>query len=549
MLTCALCAAALALPTFVGRAAVDETRLKPDRAEGATYRSSPQEQTFLDELERDTFRFFWEATPSGSGLTPDRAPGSDVSSIAGVGFALTSYVVGVERGYVTRTEAAARTLATLDTLLDAAQGPEAEGVAGYHGFFYHFVDGQHGLRSDRHSELSTIDTALLMAGVLSAQTYFDRDDEAERAIRLLSDRLYRQVEWTWAYSQRHAPLLSLGWSPEEGFIDVDWRGYNEAMLLYVLALGSPTHPIDPHAWEEWTRTYRWESSYGPPHVTFGPLFGHQYSHVWIDFRGIQDGYMRARQSDYFTNSVRATYANRAYCVANPGRWNGYGELVWGLTASDGPLDGDGSPVGPTPFRSYWARGVTPHGQSDAGTIAPTAAGGSVPFAPEVAIPTLLHFREQFGDRLYGQYGFRDAFNLSHPGRSAEAQGWFDDQYLAIDQGPILLMIENYRTGFLWNLLKKSPYVRAGLERAGFTGGWLDTPPPPAEVSVAQPTAPKLDAPPPHTEVSVAQPTAPKLDAPAPHAEVETVAQPTAPKLDAPPPHAEVETVAQPTAPK
>ena len=188
--------------------------------------------------------------------------------------------------------------------------------------------------------------------------------------------------------------------------------------------------------------------------------------------------MRARQSDYFTNSVRATYANRAYCIANPGRWKGYGELVWGVTASDGPdgpLGGDDG-MGPTPFRGYSARGVSPDAGSDDGTIAPTAVGGSVPFAPEVTIPTLMSFRERFGDRLYGQYGFKDAFNLSYPARSGDPQGWFDDQYLGIDQGPILLMIENYRTGFVWELLKKSPYVTAGLRKAGFTGGWLASTP-------------------------------------------------------------------------
>jgi hypothetical protein len=451
--------------------AAGEVGTTADRSVGQAYRSSPQEQAFLDELQRDTFRFFWEATPSGTGLTPDRTPGSDVSSVAAIGFALTSYLVGVERGYVTRAEAAARTLATLETLWGAPQGPASDGVAGYSGLFYHFLGGHDGVRAYR-SELSTIDTALLMAGVLSAQAYFDREDATELSIRLLSDRIYRRVDWAWAYSPQHRPLLSMGWTPEEGFIDVDWRGYNEGMLLYILALGSPTHPIDPRAWEEWTRSYRWESSYGPPHVTFGPMFGHQYSHVWIDFRGIQDRYMRSRQSDYFTNSVQATYANRAYCIANPGGWKGYGELVWGVTASDGPLDGDYAGAGPTPFRGYWARGAAPDAGSDDGTIAPTAVGGSVPFAPEVTIPTLVSFRDRFGDRLYGQYGFKDAFNLSHPAGSGDAQGWFDDQYLGIDQGPILLMIENYRTGFVWELLKKSPYVTDGLRRAGFTGGWL-----------------------------------------------------------------------------
>jgi hypothetical protein len=438
------------------------------------YQGSPREQAFLEQLQRDTFRFFWEATPAGTGLTPDRTtpdrtPGSDVSSVAGVGFALTSYALGAERGWVTRSEAAARTLTTLQTLWQAPQGPGADGVSGRNGLFYHFLDAHDGVRAYR-SELSTIDTALLMAGVLSVQAYFDGKDETEQAIRELADKLYRRVDWTWAYSPERKPLLSLGWTPEEGFIGYDWAGYSEGMLLYILALGSPTHPVEQQAWEEWTRTYRWESSFGAPHVTFGPMFGHQYSHVWIDFRGIQDGYMRSKGSDYFTNSARATQANRAYCIANPGQWKGYGESVWGVTASDGPPGPREG--GALPYRGYWARGVAAGATADDGTIAPTAVGGSVPFAPEVTIPTLMGFHERFGDRLYGKYGFKDAFNLTYQARPGEAPGWFADQYLAIDQGPILLMIENHRSGFVWELLKKSPYVTAGLRKAGFTGGWL-----------------------------------------------------------------------------
>lgn len=428
---------------------------------------------FLDELQRDTFRFFWETTPPGNGLTPDRVPGEAVSSVAAIGFALTSYLVGVERGYVTREEAAGRVLATLRFLWRAPQGRGSHGVAGYKGFFYHFLDTHTGHRFGQ-SELSTIDTALLMAGVLSCQAYFDEEDPAEEDIRTLADSLYRRVDWPWARSLLRPPLLGMGWTPEQGFIEYDWGGYNEAMLLYLLAIGSPTHPIDPRAWSDWTASYRWESLYGYPHVSFGPLFGHQYSHVWIDFRGIQDGYMRAKGIDYFVNSTRATYANRAYCLANPGRWSGYGRTVWGLTASDGPgVQDAGADASPTPFRAYWARGMGPDCcSSDDGTIAPTAAGGSVPFAPDLAIPTLQLFRSRFGARLYGEYGFKDAFNLSYPRKTPASKGWFADQYVAIDQGPILLMVENHRTGFVWKLMKRSPYLRTGLERAGFTGGWL-----------------------------------------------------------------------------
>ncbi len=465
----AWCASALIALAPAGVRAT--TTVGPGVPAPASFRASPQQQAFLDQLERDTFRLFWEASPAETGLTPDRSPGSDVSSVAAVGFALTSYLVGVERGYVPRADAAARTLRTLETLWNAPQGPAASGVGGHHGLFYHFVDGRQGLRA-WDSELSTIDTALLMAGVLSAQVYFDRDDPVERSIREISDRLYRRVDWAWASSPRASPLISMGWTPEGGFIEADWSGYNEAMILYVLALGSPTHAIDARAWEEWTRSYRWEGDPESAHVAFGPLFGHQYSHVWIDFRKIQDSYMRSKGSDYFANSMRATYANRDHCIANPRGWKGYGALVWGLTASDGPFPGRPGAVDGAGFHSYWARGAGAGGAADDGTIAPTAVGGSVPFAPEVTIPTLMHLRERFGDRVYGSYGFTDAFNLSYPA-PAGGEGWFDHQYLAIDSGPILLMVENYRTGFVWELMKRNPYVAAGLRKAGFTGGWLD----------------------------------------------------------------------------
>jgi hypothetical protein len=482
-------------------------------APAPAYRPSARETAFLDQLQRDTFDYFWETSPADTGLTPDRAPGPDVSSVAAVGFALTAYLVGVERGWATRGEAAARTLTTLDTLWRLPQGEQPEGAAGVSGLFYHFLDAHRGDRAYR-SEVSTIDTALLLAGVLAAQAYFDRDEPVERSIRQVADALYRRADWTWAYSPGHPPLLGMGWTPERGFLPAYWRGYNEAMILYVLALGSPTHPIDARAWDEWTRSYRWEEASGAaPFIAFGPLFGHQYSHVWIDFRGIQDRPMRERRSDYFLNSVRATYANRDYCVQNPGGWKGYGAQVWGVTASDGPVPQARGRDGR--FHAYWARGAAPDGSTDDGTIAPTAAGGSVPFAPELAVPTLLGLRDTLGERVYGRYGFKDAFNLSYPGE--DGAGWFADVYLGIDQGPILLMIENYRSGLVWNLLKRSPYVVAGLRRAGFEGGWLAAAEPGAPA-----TLPAVSAPGP--TVTSAEPTA----AAAPTAAAVEPAPPAAP---------------------
>ncbi|MDA8163451.1 MAG: hypothetical protein M0017_00265 [Desulfobacteraceae bacterium] len=428
---------------------------------------------FLDQLEKDTFSYFWDSTDPRNGLTPDRFPGDSESSVAAVGFSLTSYLVGVERHYITRAEAAARTLTTLRTLADGPQGPATSNVNGYKGFYYHFLDMKTGLRANR-SELSTIDTALLMAGVLSAQTYFDADNPTEAQIRTIADNLYRRIDWPWFYDRKHQPLLSMGWYPENGFGSAYWGGYNEGMILYILALGSPSHPIAGDSWAKWTGSYRWDTFYNYPFVNFGPLFAYQYSHAWIDFRAIQDGYMQAKGIDYFTNSRRATYASRAYCIANPGGWRGYGQQVWGLTACDGP----GEPVigkesDGRVFYRYWARGTGAGYRNDDGTIAPTAVGGSIPFAPEITIPTLQYLKERFGGRLYGKYGFKDAFNLSFR-TPAAAHGWFDNQYIAIDQGPILLMTENYRTGFIWNLMKNNKYIRNGLVRAGFTGGWLGT---------------------------------------------------------------------------
>ena len=275
---------------------------------------APRAQAFLDTLEQRTFNFFWERSDPQTGLTPDRWPTLTFSSIAAVGFALTAYPIGVEHGYVTRAQAADRTLATLRWFWQAPQGPQASGVSGYHGFFYHFLDLQNGQRFQT-VELSTIDTALLLGGVLFCREYFDGVDSTEASIRAYADSLYRRTDWTWA--QRTPPLVNMGWTPKSGWQPLDWRGYNEAMLIYVLALGSPTHAVDSTGWADWASTYQWGTYYGQAHLGFAPLFGHHYSHVWIDFRGIQDDYMRAHGIDYFENTRRATLAQRSYAAANP----------------------------------------------------------------------------------------------------------------------------------------------------------------------------------------------------------------------------------------
>ncbi len=445
-------------------------------------------EAFLDTLQARTFAFFWETANPANGLVPDRWPTPSFSSVAAVGFGLTALGVGVEHGYVGRDAAAERALATRRFVWQAPQHAEADGATGHRGFFYHFLDMETGARFET-VELSTIDTALLVAGALFAREYFDGTDPDETAIRAYADSLYQRVEWDWA--QPRAPLLSHGWTPEAGPIPYDYGGYNEAMLLYLLALGSPTFPADPAAWRAYTAGYTWAEFYGYGFLQFAPLFGHQYSHTWVDFRDVQDEYMRERESDYFENSRRATLSQRAYAAANPMGWADYSADVWGLTACDGPADTTLTVHGEArAFHTYWARGASAVYVNDDGTLAPTAAGGSVPFAPEVAVPALRAMRARYGDALFGRYGFLDSFNPSFTfadrdlphGRVVPGKGWFDGDYLGIDQGPILLMAENYRSGLVWETMKRSPYLVRGLRRAGFSGGWLDGRPEP-EVEV------------------------------------------------------------------
>lgn len=436
---------------------------------------------FFNQLEKRTFDFFWDSTNPKNGLTPDHYPGPSFSSIAAVGFALTAYPIGVERGWITREQAVQRTLATLKFFRNAPQGSADDGITGYKGFYYHFLNMRTGKRWPG-VELSTIDTTLLMAGVLFDQSYYDRNTPAEREIRALADQIYRRVDWPWM--QKDAPLVSMGWTPEDGFIKANWQGYDEGMILYIEALGSPTHPVQPDAWSAWAATYpkTWGSYYGREQLGFAPLFGHQYSESWIDFRGIQDAFMRSKGIDYFINGRRATESQRDYAIANPGHWTGYGKDLWGLTACDGPgdvvfVDAQGHK---RVFMGYSARGTAINETVDDGTIAPTAALGSIAFAPDIVIPMVEAMQAKYGSAIYGPLGYVDAFNPSftdtnvplRTGKVVPGAGWVDSEYLGIDEGPILLMLENYRSGFVWRVMRNNPYIRRGLERAGFTGGWL-----------------------------------------------------------------------------
>jgi hypothetical protein len=444
--------------------------------------SNRAKDALLDEIEERTFRYFWDLADPETGLVPDRWPTVSFASVAATGFGLTAYPIGVERGWASREEARARVLLTLRFLWRAPQGPEPVGRAGYRGFFYHFLDPRTGERFEQ-VELSSVDTALLVAGVLFCQAYFDRDDEAEREIRDLAERIYARVEWTWM--RPRPPRVAMGWTPEEGFHHLDWSGYNEAMIVYLLALGAPVHAVETAAWKTWTETYRVVDFGGESFVSFAPLFGHQYSHIWVDFRGLRDEAMRNLGWDYFENSRRAALAQQAWAVANPLGWLGVDGEVWGVSACDGPVDLMLEVQGkPRRFFTYAGRGVGPGYDVDDGTIAPTAAGGSFPFVPDLAFAALSAMRERYGDHLFSRYGFLDAFNPTfrwteiplHHGKVVPGVGWFDTDYLGIDQGPILAMMENHRTGLVWRVMREHPHLRRGLARAGFEGPWLDSPP-------------------------------------------------------------------------
>ena len=427
----------------------------------------------LEDLKHRTFLYFWELAEPGNGQIPDRWPTKSFSSIAAKGFGLAAYIDGVENNYITREEAAGRVLKTLKFYDKLAQGHTAKGIGGYKGFFYHFLDMKTGERFEE-VELSTIDTGWLMAGILCCQSYFERNNETETEIREIADKLFRRVEWDWAMNGKDA--MSMGWHPESGFIESYWYGYNEAMLLVLLAIGSPSHPIPAAAWDSWTSKYLWAEWYGLEHLNFGPLFGHQYSHMFIDFRGIYDEYMKVKGIDYFENSRRATLAQQAFGADNPGAFKDYTSEIWGLTACDGPGTVEKIWNGKQIlFEGYSARGSASDYLVDDGTIAPTAAGGSIPFAPEICLPALEYMFKKYGRVLYQEYGFKDAFNPTFTWGNGNENGWFDVDYIGIDQGPIVIMLENYESGLIWDIMKKNQYIIAGLKKAGFTGGWLDKP--------------------------------------------------------------------------
>jgi hypothetical protein len=422
------------------------------------------DEALLDRIQRAAFGYFIQTFNPANGLVADTTRKGSPCSIAVVGFALSSYPIAVERGWITREDAAQRTLATLRFFWTSAQNENADST-GYKGFYYHFLDMQSGKRVWQ-SELSLIDTALLLAGILIAGVYFSGSTQSETEIRELGESLYRRIDWDWA--QISKSTLSQGWKPECGFLDYGWEGYSEATILYVLGLASPTHPLPDSSYSAWTSTYQWESLYGHEFLYAGPMFIHHFSHAWIDFRGIKDRFMREKGIDYFENSRRAAYVQRDYALRNPHEFEGYGENCWGLSAGDGPgiqaLRVDGRD---RRFFAYSARGV-PYGPDD-GTIAPSATLASIPFAPAIAMPAVRHLLERYPE-MAAEYMLPSGLNPTYAGNGRRS--WTTEDYFGLDQGIIVMMIENYRSQLIWNLMRRCPSIRIGLQRAGFTGGWL-----------------------------------------------------------------------------
>ena len=421
-----------------------------------------------------------------NGLVLDAARPGSPCSIAAAGFAATTYAAAHSLGLLDRRLAARRTRDIVDAFSAIKQ---AKSGAGVHGYYYHFLETSEKQRGKRawRCELSSIDTALLVAGLLVAAAYFDEEAEDEAAIRDGATAIYERVEWPFLLRPNGA--IGHGWYPprkgftrsnctEDGYIRWDWRGYNEGLLLYLLALGSPTHPVPAESYDAWCSTYAesWRELYGIEYLHSPPLFVHQFPQAFIDFRGIRDAFNRERDFDYFEQARRATMIQIEYAKQNPRDHNGYSKLTWGISASNGPgnlhrkqLDRDGKR---RHYFAYRERGVAPpESVIDDGTLAPWAAAASLPFAPDEVVAGIKAHRDVMLCRA-DWTGFMGSYNLNYVSDSCP-HGWVDEHDLAIEQAPIVIMIANHLNGAIWSATQKSPAFVRGLQRAGFTGGWLD----------------------------------------------------------------------------
>lgn len=419
------------------------------------------EELLLDSIQHKTFLFFLNEHHAEWGIVKDRAAKWAPASIAATGFGIPSFAIGAERKWITREQAAEITLKILEFFANSNQSVDTN-ATGYKGFYYHFLRMNSGTREWK-CELSSIDTGILMMGILFAQNYYNQDNEAENKIRLLSATLLSRIDWDFMLlpaSAKHPNTISMAWSPEKGQLDYGWSGYNEGLFLYVLAAGSGMKNVN-QSYDSWLSTYKWNTPYkGLSHVAFPPLFGHQFSQAFIDYRGLVDKYMKEKGIDYFENSRLATYVQRQYAIDNPKGWTGYDSLCWGVTASDGPTDK--YDFDDKKFLGYAGRGTSgsDYNYFDDGTIAPYGPISSLPFAPEIVLPTIKSFNEKYGSQLWGKYGYYDSFNLTAK--------WVDNDFIGIDEGPMLIMIENFRTGLVWNYVMKDPIIQKGLTKLGYT---------------------------------------------------------------------------------
>jgi hypothetical protein len=394
-----------------------------------TWAPSSEDELFLDDLERQACLFFWEQGSPTTGQILDRARNDltgardprRMASIASTGFGLTALTIADRRGYIPHAEIVERVRTTLNWHLNSL--PEV------HGFFYHFTNIETGKRWAR-CELSPIDTSILLCGVLTARAWFD-----DAQIQSLAQQIYERVDWPWMLNGGAA--FAMGWHPETGFISARWDHYCELMMIYLLAIGSPSHPVSPDVWKSFARPIQQYS--GLEYISGeDPIFVHQYSHAWFDFRGKRDAY-----TNYFDNSVTATRAHKAFCLSMP---NWYNENYWGITASDS-------------VRGYTVWGGPPSRGMIDGTVVPCAPAGSLAFLPAECLAVLRAMRAKSGAQAWGRYGFVDAF---HP-----AANWYNPDVLGIDLGISVLMAENLRTGQVWNTFMRNPEVGRAMQLAGF----------------------------------------------------------------------------------
>ena len=387
------------------------------------------DETLLQEIQAATFRYFWEQANPDTGLVKDRCnvvaqEKNPLGSIAALGFGLTALCIGEKRGFVSKIEARGRALNTLRFLWKK--------LPNHRGFFYHWANIDTGERL-WDSEVSSVDTAILLCGVLTCGQHFEHSEISELA-RLIFDR----VDWTWLSEDTR--ILPHGWSPEGGFLQNRWDNYSEMMMIYLLGLGSSSHPLPSETWDAWKRVvFEYD---GLQYIgSFAPLFIHQYSQAWFDFRDKHDKY-----ADYFKNSIVATEVHRRFCLDLSKQFPDYTEDLWGITASDSP-------------RGYVAWGGPPETGPIDGTVVPCAAGGSLPFLPQETLRVLRTIRTRFAGRAWTRYGFVDAFN--------PLTNWYDNSVVGIDAGIIMVMAENARSGFVWETFMKNPEARRGMQRAGF----------------------------------------------------------------------------------